>query len=300
MALNVGASTALNQANMNSLFAYDAVVDASLSGNSGDKYLTIDNAIDAGAKSILVKEGSYTGFTADVEGLMIVAENYSAISRTSTGVWISSTITISANSVALIGLNVDTAANNGIDITTTAADVLIRDGSISNCPGAGISVEAEVISLHIENMRIVGSTDAGILLDGGIDTKIIGCDIHNNTSMGIQVAPATGGSTSVRTVIVGCMVKSNADGGISVEGGTDTKIIGCSIISNTTDGVTIINTYTGDADRTIIIGCDIRSNTAYGVQIAAGSDDTIVDGCVILGNTTAETLGSFTAGNIVT
>ena len=115
MAKRWGASDAVSQANLNSAFAFDAVVDGGGS-TSGATYDTIDAAIDAGHKSIFVKEGSYVGFTADVAGLHIVGENQTRWNGTAFeayGVRITSTIEITTPAVVLENIAVDTASGHG-------------------------------------------------------------------------------------------------------------------------------------------------------------------------------------------
>jgi len=82
---------------------YDAIVVAGATP-VGKIYATVDAGIDAGAKSLFVKAGAHAGFTADVDGLLIVGEGCAAWNNavspfvTQVGARFNSPITVSATS----------------------------------------------------------------------------------------------------------------------------------------------------------------------------------------------------------
>ena len=88
------------------LHVFDAVVD---SAGNGD-YTQVDDAIDAGAMSIFVKNGTYSAFTADVAGLRIVGESWAVIID---GGITSHAITASGNNVHISNLSVKTTGGGG-------------------------------------------------------------------------------------------------------------------------------------------------------------------------------------------
>ena len=93
---------------VSNLHLFDAVVAPTLSEGN---FTRINDAIDSGAKSIFVKEGTYNeAVVADVADLKIVGENWAAIVNGGTA---GHAISIAANRVQIKGLALQTTAGQG-------------------------------------------------------------------------------------------------------------------------------------------------------------------------------------------
>jgi len=143
------------------LHLFDAVVD---SAGYGD-YTQVDQAIDAGAKSIFIKNGTYSPFDADVAGLHIVGESWDVIIDGGTT---DDAVDVSGASVIIRNLSVKTTAGggnafDGFDIASGGNNSKFINVNVIASDNYGFnSAGAEVV---IEHCFISGCDDKGIQVD---------------------------------------------------------------------------------------------------------------------------------------
>ena len=166
--------------------AYDAVVDVGGDGTHTD----IESAIDAGAKSIFVRDGTYTlsqAIDVDQSGIEITGETREGViiagNAGAYSMFIVTATNFSIRNLTINGLGEDEIAI----IITSAVNVDIDSVTFNGCDTA-VSVEAAANTV-INNCEIDGTgvTTLGaikIVMIGGTSaiTRISGCDITTNQS----------------------------------------------------------------------------------------------------------------------
>lgn len=190
------------------LHLFDAVVD---SAGYGD-YTQVDQAIDAGAKSIFIKNGTYDGFTADVQGLNIVGESWLTVIDGGTT---SNAITVSATYITIYNLSVKTTAGGG----------QVYDG---------ISIGAG--NAKIDNVKVTSSDDDGISVTASARTFITRCFIESSDDGGIVLS---GGASTAQNTIENNIIVGAAGVGIHLSGGEDNNIIVGNLIKDSSTSITL-------------------------------------------------------------
>ncbi len=130
----------------------------------------IDDAIDAGHKSIFVRDGTYKSFTADVANLTIMGESIDAIVDGS--LTTAHGCTLSAAHVKLIGLTFKTTSGggdtiSGIDCSDAAGDYFLVDRC--HFPGSdhnGIDVAVAMNAPVIQSCTFTGTFDSSCVTFG--------------------------------------------------------------------------------------------------------------------------------------
>ncbi len=127
----------------------------------------------------------------------------------------------------------NSGCNDYCAIVQASGFVIIKDSTISNSTGEGLSVYNG--SLEIVNTVISNSTSSGLRIENSsvqmVDTSLIGNGSAISTGGGAQIR-----NTSMTAT--GCTVTNNTGGGFYIEnaGGQSVVIEKCSFSSNTADG----------------------------------------------------------------
>lgn len=221
-------STELSDASMNNVSDFDAIVDDSFAGNSGSHFTTLTAALAAGAKSVLVKSGTYNEAVTVGSNVRIVGEAKSSWggSSFSGGVIFQQTMTISGTDVVVENIAVDAASLGGFSVS--GARVTLRGCQACGCASVGALVIGGTARLYDCNFSDNGTDGLSISSNGGY---CFGCVFDSNDS-GDGVALASGGYVA----FIGCAFTSNDEYGLDIDG-TVTAITGCVFASNT-DGAT--------------------------------------------------------------
>ena len=219
----------IEEATLNSLFLYDAVVDAG--ATAGNVYASIDAAIDDDASSIFVKPGIYSGFTADENNLRIVCEMAEEESNGfKSGVIIDGKVTVSGNGVSIENMCVmPDGSNDAIDIS--GAQVWLKNCIVAYGP-AGSSKAAIDISgdkVWIINCQVKNTVGYAGIIVNGTHNFILNNLISNNVDDGIYVD-----GDALYAVIYGNIIRNNSAYGIEIntECSDDALIVGNVIYGN--------------------------------------------------------------------
>lgn len=217
---------------------YDAVVTNRVSEDAYHRYTTVDAAIAANATNILVKRGTYPGFTVDNAGVIITCESQSTYDPgTNTfkgGVRFTSTISITAAYVTLVNASVSTESGHGISVTGDFA--VLRNCQACACADSGIYTNKNTIIMF---GAYSGNATHGInaVAADGFFVSVVGCIAEYNTSAGIYVGDATGDNRSA--TISACICRYNNKGVDSNYPAQDAKIVMSSDCRhNTTSAIT--------------------------------------------------------------
>jgi parallel beta-helix repeat protein len=190
-------------------------------------------------------------------------------------------ITISASNVTLdLGgfelVGNGAPGNYGIRIGAVRTNVVIRDGTVRNWPGAGVTIEnSSVAGCRVERIRALANGASGIVL--GLRSAVVDSVALGNGADGIAVgdhsqvlrctsAGSTGGDgieTGARCVVRECVATGNALHGIRAN--DSCEVADCSTSANTQLGVF-------GANGCIFRDCTADSNVTGGFQ--AGTDGT--------------------------
>lgn len=289
----------VNNATLNSLMGFDAVVSSSVATTTGRIYPTVADAMAAGRRAILVQPGNYaSGFTVTASGTRIVGlQRVTGISGSavSGGAKFGGKITIAANYVRLEHLAVSEPGDDCF-LVDSGSDVL---GTIAHCVGVGASGDY-----------------CGVRINGAYATQVIGCNFYANAN-GIKVTPDAIGSTwtgiilrdnwiwqnrmsgilleefggdtttNRQVLIEGNTIRdccTSGGAGIYVENAHNARIIGNEIYSNgdgDTDANGIYVVKSNSNYRQSIIGNIIQENTGYGIALSASTYGAY---CSIVGN----------------
>src|SRR6186997_2407663 len=146
-----------------------------------------------------------------------------AISKTATGGEINvidpggfGTVTIT-KSITIDGAgshsSILASGTNGVNISTTAGRVILRNLSI-NGAGTGLygiraNAGSSLTSLVVENCQIENFVTTGISVEVGALVSVLNTNIRNVTGTGMSVAPATG---TARVLLDGVHMENSGDG----------------------------------------------------------------------------------------
>ncbi len=302
-----GSSTEVSAANLNSLHAADAVVDASASSTTGSVYRTITDAISAGKKAIVVMPGSYSGLTISTAGITITGVNRPRISGTtivSGSAEFNSTITIAASDVHLRWLASDNPSGNSFVVNGGTNHSSIYQCGIASPSQTGIHVKGALEDVTIAENHLADCSN-GILVEcfsTSMDMKgirILNNWVYDSDGNGIAVMNYTTSDTSDRrnTLLFGNYLNGNAQSwghGIRVEADAGATIMANTILgsgaTSNTDGHGIYITAPGTTPytRTTVIGNTIMGNYAYGIALSETSSRVPLVGNIVLDNGAGE------------
>ena len=268
-----------------------------------------DRGLDIDAANNVVADNSVRGntnnyeFAAGNQLRLLVSQIPQVISwpatvvlaGTLTGMAGSNAITVAANDVTIDlgghGLVGIAGSLDGINVSGTRTNVVIRNGSLRNWGGDGVdataAVNSQLISLSASRNNgsglIVGegslvsqcsartnssdgirtsggcrvtdctsSRNAGDGIETGTGSSLAGCAAFDNTLVGINA--------SISCAINNCSAYSNA--GIGIESASGSTIQQCSVYSNTGNGISVDN-------GSLVTGCSVRANTSNGIRAAS-------------------------------
>ena len=143
-----------------SIKPYDAIIDPAGNGD----YRNVNDALDAGAKDIYLREGTHDSFLVDVADVKITGANWDVIVD---GTTTAHAIAISAANVTIQNLSAQTTAGggqsyHGIDIT--GDNVIVSNCQVLASDNYGIDItSAEVL---VQGCLVVGADQHGIYLNG--------------------------------------------------------------------------------------------------------------------------------------
>jgi len=164
----------------------------------------------------------------------------------------------------------------------------IVDGTMLLCNGGdGLNLNGE--NNVLSNCAVAHNRGNGVLTTS--PTVISGSHLHDNVGCGCHLtdeSQVTGnnihgngmdGIYATHSVIQGNCLKHNVGCGIQVNNGAQSCITGNSLSSNTLQGIKLV----GNARETTLTGNQITGGTV-GIEIPAGSDDCVVNGNIVQGN----------------
>ena len=196
----------------------------------------------------------------------------------SSGITVSAdNVTLDLNGFALVGVG---GSLNGITAPTPISSFTVRNGTIRNWIGSGISVSAS--DSTFERLSLLSNSSTG--LSGGTHALVRDCAVASNGS-GIVV----GQGSDVRN----CIVRSNSLAGIST--GEACSIVDCTVFRNGTQGILLANA--SSVERCVvktnlqngILGlannsitrCIVSQNNSNGISLSFGCR---VTDCVVTSN----------------
>ena len=188
----------------------------------------------------------------------ITASGYYYLTRNLTGSSGDTGITISESDVTLdlkgFSLRGMVGTLDGVQIATGAANITIRNGSISYWGGSGIvfSLPTFAIGSNIHDLHVSNNGGDGIRTGG----RTI---IHDVTSRDNMLSGIT---ASANAVIQRCIVTTNGGDGINAP--FSSSITECSVTNNGGDGISA-------GQSSIVRGNLVYSNGGDGVEVSAGS-----------------------------
>ena len=195
---------------------FSAVVDINGRFNpKTGKFWQVDDAIDAGHKSIFIREGTYAPFDMDVAKLVVCAESWDVIID---GATTDDAIDISAANAYVFNLQVKTTggsgnAFDGIEIAAGGADAEINRIFIPDSDQHGIYSYARC---NIRSCVITGCDGSGIAISPtGDDSRIVDNYIYSNTGWG-----TTESANAENCIYVANRVTGNGSGQIEQGSGT--------------------------------------------------------------------------------
>ena len=149
----------------------------------------VQDALDAGHKSIFVRGGTHPGFVVNQDDTLIFAESHDAIID---GTIVSHGIEITAPNVTIKGLTAQTTAGGGqaydaINISGTGDQSLIHDCHIPDCDQDAIHLVSAGNNCRIIANNIRGADRHGIYTDAKL-TIVQGNSITSTGSTDIRVA----------------------------------------------------------------------------------------------------------------
>ena len=221
---------------------YDAVVDAAGNGDFTD----IESAIDDGAKSIFVLDGTYTltnSINVDVAGILIIGE-------TRTGVIVDDdngsydAFTVTANNFDIRNLTIKNLTSKAGILISSASLTVNIDNILFDTADIGIKEGADSLTVRINNCSFPsgypttsgGISRLGIIGGASCKTWISNCEVvvDNALDFGIRVGNLS--TNGGETIIDNCIITVDGGKGMITESiNVPTKISGCSFLckSNT-------------------------------------------------------------------
>jgi parallel beta-helix repeat protein len=172
--------------------------------------------------------GNITGVSGK-SGIRIIADN----------------VTIDLNGFALAGV---AGTTQGILVPGTLTNIVIRNGTVANWGGIGISADFAQNS-HFHQLQIRSNGSTGLTV--GIAARVTECGAFGNAGNGISAAPDS--------VISHCTAATNSGNGI-VSAGPGITAIGCTASHNSGVGIFVFSSLltdcvaSGNGDRGIVTG----------------------------------------------
>jgi parallel beta-helix repeat protein len=217
---------------------------------------------DATAVFIISSPGSYylsgniTGVSGK-SGIRITADN----------------VTLDLNGFQLTGVP---GAGSGIlheVISTPIRNLAVRNGTVSNWPGGGVSANFAFYSLY-EGLRLYKNNGNGIEFGGG--SIVRGCVASYNTGSGFYVAGgSSGGEIAIEAVINECTATGNGGSGIEIVT-LGSVVTNCATYGNSAYGI-----YAHLGLGNLFTDCTAASNSLGGIVV---DDDAILTNCVARSN----------------
>lgn len=237
---------------------FDGIVAA-----SGADYTTIqagDDDLDTGAFSMLVKSGSYAGWTTSTANAYINIEPGSTIT---------SAITISGDDCTVV-LGAGTDVQGLVTLSGANCNLICRNG-------------VDIDGISCSGLSFVSGGGWGSLSNGG--TAVDGIDVTNGSldsiveSIGLQTTGAGGGSqyafqcvgTGDRIVANLLKIVNSDSRGMQLTG-ADTLVSGCMVMAADTDGISLQD------QRMRVIGSHIVSSGDDNLDVGVIGDDSIMAG----------------------
>lgn len=296
----------VGDANLNATFAPDAVVDSSVTA-SGAIYATLQAALAAGHKNILVRPGSgYSGtVTITTAGARIVGSErpvYSGSTFTGGAVFTGSSIEIAADCVTLenIAVNISSGTafwTNGYSHASIIGCGVGSGGSTCVTLRNGFGWKVENCVLVCDSSQASGH---GILLAAGSATaNAYGFQIRDNWIQGFAgngiLAQSTGTSDTAPLrggLIEGNTVQNCARGwgyGIGADAHNSLQIIGndvfyCGDADTDASGIRVATLGTSPTRGVVVMGNKCFENTGYGIDLATAQAAVSVAGNMCWGN----------------
>lgn len=271
---------------------------------AGGDYVTIqaaDDALDAAAYSLLVRTGTYVGFT------VATNENYIYVGP---GTIVTSAIVISGNDNTLVfapgcdiqGLiTLGAGTNNHLHFQNACdCDGILLSGNYSYVNGGGwdtlsdggAAVDAIQITgtdCIIENIATQTTAGGGNNLDGvsieASRNSLKKVKVVNSDSQGIFVLGAG-------SVVEGCIIM-NSDGVAIVIGGGRTKAIGNLVVASGSIGLSI----SSSGDNSVAMGNVIQACTGVEVDVHANAENCVVVANRVFGTINDDSLTSMVKDN---
>ena len=211
-------------------------------------------------------------------------------------------VTIAASSVrlnlagfTLTGPGNPSAGETAGVLANDVSDVHITDGALVAFED-GIDME-NVSKVRISNVRVSGSTHAGMVLNNFDDSTITRCDASNNFAQGIGIGEDSSdndvidnttsfngtdgvtffGSSNDRNRIIGNTASGNGESGIDPSIGTDQLVQGNTVTGNE-NGIFV---HFGIAAK--VVG-NVATGNATGIRVGRGTPGSHIQGNLVLGN----------------
>lgn len=242
---------------------------------------------------------AYSPYTISQPGSYLVVKNLTTAQNLNCITINASDVAIDLNGHTLYGPGT-TAGSFGNGISSASGDnITITNGAIRNFNGNGIILS--VAQAHISKVKVVGCSDAGIQVDGGIiennlvsKTHLNGIVCSNNTYPGVIVNNVVSYSYNLNYPaivatnncdVTGNNVSNNNTTGIYSSAG-NCKITGNTVNTNYTNGIWVNNN-----------NCTITGNNVLNTLNGSGIYVPF-NGCNIIGNTVSSnsSLGIYASG----
>jgi parallel beta-helix repeat protein len=175
-------------------------------------------------------------------------------------------VTLDLGGFALVGNGAP--GISGIGTAAGVTNIVIRNGTVRNWPGAGIIVgNTSVSNVRVEGIRSLGNGAAGIAV--GTESVVIDCVAIGNASDGIRAED--------RSVVLRCIARDNTNSGMGIEVGDRSVVRECTATGNAFHGISAeLSCEVSD--------CTASGNVQFGIEVGNGSS---VRACVADANTTA-------------
>jgi len=153
-------------------------------------------------------------------------------------------VTIDLNGFALVG---ETGSGHGISVSDPQTNICIRNGTIRDWGGHGVS-GLNARNSRLEELRVSGNEGTGLKIgDGSI---VSNCSAYNNAGGGLILGN--------NLVLTACTASQNGGNGITV--GLRSTVTNCSAAFNGGEGIEA-------GSGSIVSGCAAGSNSANGIKV---------------------------------
>jgi len=294
---------AVNAANLNSTFMFDAVVDDGFASNSGAMYTTISAAITAGHRAILIRPGIYNeNVTIVNQGTWLCGSQPPHLASSANQITITGQVTVPQPYCRLTNLQVYQSSGQGFLFYRNASFCMADNCHARETGYHGFYIGYDGGAGDISNLVLhrcaayqPGQTSAsdGFYIhdiDTNFDITMVGCHAYDATRDGVRLCyNGTPTITLLRVLkMLGCTLKNNDGNGVTV-GGEASLLTGVNFIfSNSGDGIQIQTPLSSKA-RSIITGNEVRNNAGAGIRLISAASTIVVSG-----NTSISNSGDYT------